>query len=300
MLTVQPSVAVPAHHDGPRLREQRVAGLQRFGHAPRDAALDVTADRERHVVGREEAAERRGGIGERARVGHRRPRSDDVGGIADHVGQDERPDAGGLGGGAQEAAALHPRAVLPHRVERRDVRAREKQPARDVLLVPQLDPLRGRDEERGSAAREHDEDERRRVGRGDRVEELSRRRLPGRIGHGMSPRFDGDRADRRHVEPTRHDDAPPAQRGADDLRHRLRHAPRRLPRSDDEHRPGVARPHAGAETDRVVHAAEPRRDEPPRPHGVDRGSEAVERVAPKLRLRHGARPTVDVPRGRRL
>ena len=66
-----------------------------------------------------------------------------------------------------------------------------------------------------TSAREHDEDERRRVGRGDRVEEPSRRRLPGRIGHGMSPRFDGDRADRRHVEPTRHDDDPPAQRGAD-------------------------------------------------------------------------------------
>ena len=62
----------------------------------------------------------------------------------------------------------------------------------------------------------------------------------------------------------------------------------------------MVRPHAGAETDRVVHAAEPRRDEPPRLHGVDRGSEAVEGVAPKLRQRHGARPTVDVPRGRRL
>ncbi len=188
-------VAARARLRGGGLDDQEVVADHTIGHAAKHGVLGLR--RLRDLAGRsprEPLHDRRGRaraelepvedperLREGGRVGRGRARRDDVERVADHVGEQQRVDAGRRRR-PRELAALQPGAMLPHRVELVDVGARRQQEARHGLLVAKGDRRHRRGRQRRAPAR--DQDQQQIVGAGGLGEgpDLLGRGLPARVG----------------------------------------------------------------------------------------------------------------------
>ncbi len=133
-------------------------GLRRLRDLPAGSPLEPLDDRRGRPRAELEAVEDREGLREGGRVGRAGAGGDDVEGIADHVGEQQRVHAGGRRR-PRELAALEERAVLPHRVELVDVGARREHEPRHRLLVGQGDGRHRRGRQRRAPARDQDQQE---------------------------------------------------------------------------------------------------------------------------------------------
>ncbi len=249
---------IVADHGVGHAAKDRVLGLRRLRDLPAGSALEPLDDRRGRPRAELEAVEDREGLREGGRVGRAGAGGDDVEGIADHVGEQQRVHAGGRRG-PRELPALEERAVLPDRVELIDVGARREHEPRHRLLVGQGDGRHRRRGQRRAPARDQDQQE---VvgpgGLGERPDPVGRG-LAARVGHRVPGLDQADAGRLGEIAVLDHHEAVGdalAERGLGGGGH----GARGLPRPHHEHaargRPGARRPGRGAPGDRTSAARE--------------------------------------------